>query len=114
MAFTDATRSYGQLVMFFAGSLLEAYRKASKEFGRKDRLKDIDENMRKIAYEARSRRAFSLNEALLWVPGIGSQTLRARLEKLVEMDILEKTGNTKGLRYSFKDPLASLRRRGMG
>jgi hypothetical protein len=55
-----------------------------------------------------------LNEALLWVPGIGSQTLRARLEKLVEMDILEKTGNTKGLRYSFKDPLASLRRRRMG
>ncbi len=109
LAFTDATGSYGQLVMFIAESLLEAYRNAAAEFRSKDRLKDMDDNTRKLVMMSKQVASFTLTEATSWVPGVGSQTIRSRLDELVDMDILEKRGATKGLRYSFKDPLKNLR-----
>jgi len=48
-------------------------------------------------------------QAMTWIPGIGAQTLRKKLDALVDMDILEKRGRTKMMRYSFKDPLRELR-----
>jgi len=109
MAFTDATGSYSQLVMYVAESLLNAYEKAVEVFQSKDRLKDMDENTRTIVKKSKTVERFTFNDALQWIPGMGMKTLRTDLDNLVEMDILKKTGKTKGMVYSFNDPLKDLR-----
>jgi hypothetical protein len=72
----------------------------------------MDDNTRKLVMMSKQVPSFTLTEATSWVPGVGSQTIRSRLDELVGMDILEKRGATKGLRYSFKDPLRDLRSAG--
>lgn len=108
LAYVDSTGNYGPLVMFFAESLLTAYREAVEAFGAKDRLKDMDENGRKLVRFAKEADVFRLTDANAWLPGTGAQTVRARLDELVEMGILEKEGRTKGMAYRFKDPLRNL------
>ena len=109
MAYTDSTGIYSQLVMYVAESLLEAYEKAVDTFGARDLLKGMDENSRLIVQRAKNTKSFTFNDAVRWIPGLGVQSLRLYLAKLTEMGILEKRGRTKGLRYSFKDPLRELR-----
>ncbi|AMK13333.1 Fic family protein [methanogenic archaeon mixed culture ISO4-G1] len=105
LAFADSTGSYSQMIMYFTESLLKAYRDAVLVFKEKDRLSDMDENTRAIVHKIKEVKSFTFNEACTWIPGIGNQTLRSKLDKLIEMDILEKHGKTKSMRYSFKDPL---------
>ena len=109
LAYADSTGVYSQLVMYIAESLEKAYAEAVSVFEEKDRLADMDENTRTIVRFAKKKGTFTFNEATGWIPGLGSQTLRKIMDRLVDMDILEKNGNTKGMRYSFKDPLRSLR-----
>ncbi len=72
-------------------------------------MAEMDENTRAAVRKAKQSGPFTLSEAMLWFPGSGEQTVRNRLDRLVEMDILEKQGKTKGMRYLFKDPLRDLR-----
>ncbi len=109
MAYTDSAGIYSQLVMYVAESLLEAYEKAVDTFGTRDLLKGMDENSRLIVQRARNTKSFTFNDAVQWIPGLGVQSLRMYLDRLTEMGILEKRGRTKGLRYSFNDPLRELR-----
>ena len=109
LSYADSTGVYTQLVMYIAESLDMAYRDAVEIFGEKDRLANLDENARVIVRYAKERGNFTFNEATTWIPGLGSQTLRKILNHLVEADLIEKNGNTKGMTYSFKDPLRSLR-----
>ena len=109
LAYVDSTGNYGPLVMFFAESLLAAYREAVEAFGAKDRLRDMDENSRVLVRFAREADAFRLTDATARLPGMGAQTVRARLDELVGMGILEKEGRTKGMAYRFRDPLRNLR-----
>ena len=69
----------------------------------------MDENSRLIVQRARNTKSFTFNDAVQWIPGLGVQSLRMYLDRLTEMGILEKRGRTKGLRYSFNDPLRELR-----
>ncbi len=111
LSYADATGVYTQLVMYVAESLYLAYREAVSVFAERDRLADLDENARVIIRHAKERRNFTFNEVTTWIPGLGSQTLRKTMNRLVELDLIEKNGNTKGLTYSFKDPLRELRLR---
>ena len=109
LAFTDSTGSYSQIVVYFTESLLRAYRNAVSTFKEKDRLCDMDENTRAIVHKIKEVESFSFNEACAWIPRIGSQTVRSKLDRLIELDILEKHGKTKSMRYSFKDPLRAIK-----
>ena len=53
-----------------------------------------------MAHTARDHGQFTLQEAVSWVD-LGEQTVRSKLERLVELNILEKQGKTKGLRYVY-------------
>ena len=109
LAYTDSTGVYTQLVMYIAEALLRAYGEAVKEFGKKDRLAEMDENTRVLVRKAKEVKSFTFSEALTWIPGIGPRTLRADLDRLAELDILDKRGRTRSMRYEFKDPLRELR-----
>ena len=109
LAYTDSTGQYTPLVMYVTESLLRAYENAVSEFGEKDRLADMDENTRVLVRRAKEVGMFSFKDACGWMPGMGSQTLRIKLDGLVDMDILEKRGNTRSMRYHFKDPLRNIR-----
>jgi Fic family protein len=109
LAYTDSTGVYTQLVMFIAEALLRAYEEAVREFAGRDRLAEMDENTRVLVKNAKGVKSFTFSEALTWIPGIGPATLRADLDRLAEMDILDKCGKTRSLRYQFKDPLRELR-----
>jgi len=111
LSYADSTGIYTQMVMYIAESLEIAYRDAASVFGEKDRLANLDENARVIVRYAKEKGSFTFNEATTWIPGLGSQTLRKTLNHLVEADLVEKNGNTKGMTYSFKDPLRDLRLR---
>ena len=110
MEYTDSEGDYTPLCEFFIDCILEAYDEAVKEFSAKDVLKDLDENARTIALEARSEGEwFSVSDAREWIGGVGEQTVRARLSELTEMQVLEKDGMTRATRYRFRDPFEHLR-----
>ena len=109
LAYTDSIGVYSQLVMYVAESLLAAYEDAVRRFSECDLLCRMDGRERAILRNARSVRTFTFTEASGWTPDIGPQTLRECIDGLVEMDVIEKTGRTKGLRYSFKDPYFGVR-----
>ncbi len=109
LAYTDSTQNYAPIVMYFTEALLRAYENAVIEFSKKDRLLEMDENTRMIVRKAKEVDSFTFKEAITWVPGIGIQALRKKMDELVDMDILIKVGMTKSMRYMFKDPLRDLR-----
>ena len=61
---------------------------------------ESDPRIRILAHTARDHGQFTLQEAVSWVD-LGEQTVRSKLERLVELNILEKQGKTKGLRYVY-------------
>ncbi len=109
LAFSDATGVYTQLVMYVTESLLSAYQKAVMDFGEKDQIHDLDENSKTIVSKARLVESFTIKDACSWITGLGDQSIRSRMDALVERGILEKTGATRGLRYRFRDPFRNLR-----
>ena len=111
LAYTDSTGTYSQLVMYVAESLLAAYEKTVRLFRERDILCNMSDRERTIVRNARSVRSFTIIEASEWTPDIGQQTLRDCIDGLVELDIIQKYGRTKGLRYSFKDPYFNVRNR---
>lgn len=109
LAYTDATGVYTQLVMYVAESLLIAYRRAVEEFGSKDQLRDLDENYKVLVEKARTVDCFTIKDAHTWVPAMSDQTLRTKLEVLVNRGILEKQGATRYMTYRFSDPFREIK-----
>lgn len=110
LAYTDSTGVYTQLVCFMADALLRAYEKAVEAFREKDILKGLDENSRALCQFAKKRRTFVLKDAAVELSFIGgSQSIRARINELCDLGLLESTGRTRGQRYRFNDPLEKLR-----
>jgi len=105
LAYVDGTAEYYPLVMYVTESLLSAYREAVKVFGEKDVLKDLDENSKVFAVNAKKQRSFTLEDAKSWIEPLGEQTVRSKLNELVERGVLRKQGKTKGMRYEFNDPI---------
>jgi len=105
LAYVDGISEYYPLVMYVTESLLYAYREAVEAFGKKDVLKSLDENSKAFAVRAKKQRSFTLADAKSWIEPLGDQTVRSKLNELVEMGVLRKQGKTKGMRFEFNDPL---------
>jgi len=105
LAYVDGTSEYYPLVMYVTESLLSAYREAVKIFEEKDVLKNLDENSKVFAVKAKKQRSFTIEDAKSWIEPLGEQTVRSKLNELVEMGVLRKQGKTKGMRYEFNDPI---------
>jgi Fic family protein len=109
LAYTDATGSYSALIMYITESLFSAYGKILSELRELDRSDSLDGDSRIIIRKAKEMDSFSLQEASSWLPKLGYQTLRKRIDDLIEFGILEKNGKTKSLRYSYSDPLKNVK-----
>ena len=105
LAYVDGTSEYYPLVMYVTEALLYAYREAVEVFEKKDVLKDLDENSKVFAAKAKKQRSFTLADAQSWIEPLGEQTVRSKLNELVEMGVLRKQGRTKGMKFEFNDPL---------
>lgn len=108
LAYVDATGNYTPLVRYVSESILCAYREAVDEFSNRDRLKEMDENSRHLAMNAKKAGSFTLQDASSWLP-LGDSALRRKLEELVKIGILGKEGKTRSLHYVFLDPFKRLR-----
>lgn len=108
--YTDKSGDYTALIEFFVDCIYAAYSEAVREYGEKDVLKGLDENSKVIATMARKKRDwFSLMDANEWVDGIGSQSVRSRLNDLVDKQVIEKRGSTRSLVYRFNDPFRPIK-----
>lgn len=106
LAYADESGSYAELIDYFSLCVLEAYQETLQKYRGKDLLsKDLDEVSIRVAQKARAcGTPFTLKDATGWVEGIGEQTVRARLNRLVELGALKKEGRTAATRYRFQDP----------
>lgn len=111
LAYTDETADYTPLIMYTADAVLRAYRAAVTEFSAKDRIKDLDEASKVLARQAKAAAPFTVTDAAGWVSGISAESVRKKLEMLVEMGILTKEGRTRASRYRFRDPFREVRDR---
>lgn len=111
LAYADEKSSYSEMIEYFALCVLEAYQEAFERFRGKDLLsKGLDESSIRLVQKAREVAApFELRTAAGWVEGLGEQSLRARLNRLVDMGFLAKDGRTAATRYRFIDPFQSFK-----
>ena len=108
--YTEATQDYCPLIMFVAESLLRSYQKAYEMFSEKDLAPKMDAHMLEIVRNAKMVENFTVMDAARWLDGLSEQSVRLKLNALVEMSVLEKEGQTRSQRYSFKDPFRKLRK----
>ncbi|MCL1984384.1 MAG: Fic family protein [Methanomassiliicoccaceae archaeon] len=111
LGYTDATSDYEPLLNYFVGSLEKAYENASKVFDAKNVLKNMDESSKAIAIRSKKEGWFTISDAARWIPSLGEQRVRHKLNGLVDMDVIEKEGKTRSTRFRFKDPLHFLKRK---
>lgn len=106
LAYADESGSYAELIDYFSLCVMEAYQEALGKYQGKDLLsKGLDEGTIRLVQKARSSGAeFTLKEAAGWVEGVGEQTVRARLNHLVDLGVLRREGRTAATRYRFLDP----------
>ena len=109
-SYTEATKDYCPLIMFVAESLLKAYRNTYEMFSEKDLVPKMDQHMLEIVRKSKTVETFTVTDAAKWLDGITEQSVRLKLKALTEMSVLEKTGQTRSQRYSFKDPFRKLRK----
>jgi len=105
LAYVDGTAEYYPFIMYVTESLLQAYNEAVEIFEKKDVLRDLDENSKVFAIRAKKVRSFTLADARSWIEPLGEQTMRMKLNELVDKGVLKKSGKTKGMTFEFNDPL---------
>jgi Fic family protein len=108
LAYTDAIGDYAPLIMYFAESLLSAYEEAFAAFEKKDLIRNMDESSKMIVRRAKKEGRFTLSDACGWGPGLSEQTIRHKLNALIDMGLLEKRGNTRSTVYMFRDPFRDI------
>ena len=109
LGYADATGNYAPLVMYCTESLLISYRDATQSFKARDQSPELDGYQKLIVRKARSKSRFTIKEANQWIPEVGDQTLRSRLDDLVNRGLLKKQGATRGMSYAFDDPFSEIR-----
>lgn len=107
LRYTDLFGNYTPLVRYVTESLLSSYEEAVEVFSEKDRIKDMEENTRKLAIMSKQMGFFSLRTAVQQM-NLGEQSVRSKLEDLVGMGIIEKVGYGRGMKYVFNDPFRQL------
>ncbi|MBE6517052.1 MAG: hypothetical protein E7Z67_02560 [Thermoplasmata archaeon] len=108
--YARAESDYFPVSMYVAMRIHESYRLALRDLGSKDRLDGGDGYMCLIARCARQiDDEFTVAEACSWAPDVREQTIRTKLNALVDLGILDRKGNTRNTRYRYKDFLKHLR-----
>ncbi len=108
LAYTDSEGDYSPLIDYVTNALLVSYEEAVETFGSKDRLKDMDENSKLIIMKSKSVDTFTMSDACDWIPSLTKQTVRAKINQLIDMGILDRIGNTRSSVYEFKDPFKNV------
>ncbi len=110
LEYTDSSGDYTPIIEYFIDCILESYSDAIGCFSEKDVLKDLDENGRTLALSARSEGDwFTVQAATGWVSGLTEQSVRAKLNQLVTLGVLEKEGRTRSTRFRFSDPFRDVK-----
>ncbi|MEI6796166.1 MAG: Fic family protein [Methanomassiliicoccales archaeon] len=106
LAYTDEAADYGPLLDMFSIAVLRSYEVAVQTLAPKDLLSStMDENSKRLIIRFKECGDWlSVKDAVSFVEGAGEQTVRHRLQELVEMGVLEVKGRTKGMRFRFKVP----------
>ena len=111
LEYTDSTGDYTPIIGYFLDCIFDAYSEALDRFTEKDILKDLDENGKALAIEARRFGDwFTVQDATSWVDGLTEQSVRPKLNQLVDMGVLEKEGRTRSTRFRFSDPFRDLKK----
>ncbi|MCJ7562795.1 MAG: Fic family protein [Thermoplasmata archaeon] len=110
-SYTDDSGSYEALIDLVSDAILKSYLEAHKNLFEKDLLNsDLGEVSKRLLKIAKRRDEwFSVSEAANWVGDAGSQTVRNRLNYLVEIGALKKTGRTQSCRFRIKSPMDDVR-----
>ncbi len=69
----------------------------------------MDIESRHIMERAKHRERFNIRDVCGWMPYLSEQTLRSRLDLLVDNGLLEKHGATRNLYYAFVEPYKDIR-----
>lgn len=111
LAYADDSGSYTELIDFVSDAMLKSYEGAHRSLSAKDLLSSgLDEVSKRLLKMAKAnRRWFSLAEAQTWVSSVGMQTVRNRLNELVEIGALQKEGRTRACRFRMKSQLSEFR-----
>jgi Fic family protein len=104
LAYTDSTGDYEPFIMYVAESLLSAYEEARIVFGDKDQMKNLDMSYKALARLAKNEKEFTILDACRHIPELGEQTIRNKLNYLIEVGVLEKSGSTRSTKYRLRDP----------
>ncbi len=113
LAKTDFHNDHEPLIEHFTRAVYRSYKNAEEKFREKDLLtSDIDELSKRILIKAKRKGDwFDLRDLRVWCVGESDYKLRSRLNSLVELNIIDEKGRTKGKRYIFRDPLKEIQRK---
>lgn len=112
LGWTDYSGGYTELVDYFLDALVASYGDAVSRFRGRDLAPTLDEISLRLASFAKDFAGwFSVAEATRIVGTLSEQTIRNRLNNLVEMGLVTARGQTRARRYRFADPLADVRER---
>lgn len=89
-------------------SMLNAYEGALAVLKPLDAKSSVDGISRSILRHSRRVESFTVSDAIGWMDDISDQTFRTRIGHLIDMGMLRKQGRTKGVRYSYIDPLEAV------
>lgn len=113
LAYADEGGTYRELIDYFSLCVLEAYQDALLNFKGSDMMnKGLDEASVRLMQMAKERSSnFNLKDAVGWTEGLSEQSVRARLNDLVELGLLLKEGRTASTRYRFLDPFEQFKQK---
>lgn len=102
-------QNYYPLVVHICESIHDAYVEAIERLNERNILSDADAHMKIIAQRAKELgREFTVSECCSWVTDVKEQTVRTKLNSLVDRGVLNRRGNTRNTRYGFVEPFADL------
>ena len=102
-------QNYYPMVVHICESIHDAYVEAIERLTERNVLSGADAHMRIIAQNAKDLGSeFSVADCCAWVPDVKEQTVRSKLNALVDRGVLSRKGNTRNTRYRFTEPFSDI------
>lgn len=109
LAYCLREQNYYPLVVHISEAIHDAYSEAIDRLSERNVLSDADAHMKIIAQRAKSLGSeFTVADCCTWVPDVKEQTVRFKLNALVDLGVLNRKGNTRNTRYWFMEPFADI------
>ena len=109
LAYCLREQNYAPLIVHICESIHDAYVEAIERLSKKNILSNADAHMKIIAQRAKDIGSeFSVSDCCRWIPDVKEQTVRSKLNALVECGVLDRKGNTRNTRYKFIEPFSEL------